>query len=162
MKENRFNPFTSENKTFSWWWFGIKVGIVAALIVIWWLENKNKPSVKPINKTSLAEGQSIPLPVDDLPTDISSTTETSEPKQPDNLRKIEGIGPKIQATLQEAGLETFSKIAAMEPTAIKRILVDAGIRLGDPTTWPEQAILAADGKWDELKELQASLKGGRR
>ena len=28
-------------------------------------------------------------------------------------------------------------------------------------SWPEQAQLASDGKWDELKELQDKLDGGR-
>jgi len=31
----------------------------------------------------------------------------------------------------------------------------------DPTTWPQQADLAANGKWDELKVLQDELNGGR-
>jgi hypothetical protein len=31
----------------------------------------------------------------------------------------------------------------------------------DPTTWPEQAKMAADGNWDELKTLQDNLKGGK-
>ena len=78
------------------------------------------------------------------------------------LRKIEGIGPKIQVTLQAAGIDTFAQLAASKPEDLKQILVDAGIRLGDPTTWPEQAALAAAGNWDELKEFQGTLKGGRR
>jgi large subunit ribosomal protein L21 len=31
----------------------------------------------------------------------------------------------------------------------------------DPTTWAQQAQLAADGKMDELKKLQDELNGGR-
>ena len=30
-----------------------------------------------------------------------------------------------------------------------------------PETWPQQAQLAADGKWDELKALQDELDGGK-
>ncbi|HBY69766.1 MAG TPA: 50S ribosomal protein L21, partial [Flavobacteriaceae bacterium] len=29
-------------------------------------------------------------------------------------------------------------------------------------TWPQQAQLAADGKWDELEKLQDELDGGRK
>ena len=32
----------------------------------------------------------------------------------------------------------------------------------DPSTWPEQASLAAAGEWDALQALQDELKGGRR
>jgi hypothetical protein len=31
----------------------------------------------------------------------------------------------------------------------------------ETTTWPEQAALAAAGKWDELKEWQDKLIGGK-
>jgi hypothetical protein len=38
---------------------------------------------------------------------------------------------------------------------LKGILEEAGSRykMHDPTTWPQQAKLAEEGKWDELKEL---------
>jgi hypothetical protein len=35
------------------------------------------------------------------------------------------------------------------------------LRLANPTTWPDQAGLAAAGEWDRLKALQDGLKGGR-
>ena len=31
----------------------------------------------------------------------------------------------------------------------------------DPETWPKQAELARDGKWDELKKWQDELDGGK-
>ena len=31
----------------------------------------------------------------------------------------------------------------------------------DPETWPKQAEMARDGKWDELKTWQDELDGGR-
>ncbi len=31
----------------------------------------------------------------------------------------------------------------------------------DPETWPKQAEMARDGKWDELKVWQDELDGGR-
>ncbi len=80
----------------------------------------------------------------------------------DDLRKIEGIGPKIASTLQAAGIYSFADLAISTPEAVSQILDDAGIRIGFPATWPEQAGLAASGKWDELEALQAKLKGGRR
>jgi ribosomal protein L30 len=80
----------------------------------------------------------------------------------DNLEAIEGIGPKIAGVLKAAGIATFAELAAADVASLSEILQGANLRLADPTTWPEQAQLAADGKWDEFKALQDSLKGGRR
>ncbi|WP_405370019.1 50S ribosomal protein L21 [Nonlabens sp. Asnod2-A12] len=77
----------------------------------------------------------------------------------DDLKKIEGIGPKIASTLVEAGIATFADLAKADPANISEII--AGVRGNHvPTTWPQQAQLAVDGKWDELQELQDRLDGG--
>jgi small subunit ribosomal protein S16 len=87
--------------------------------------------------------------------------ETAKPA--DDLKVIEGIGPKIAELLHEAGITTFSELAATPAEKVKEILTAAGSNFAshDPTTWGEQAKLAADGNWDELKELQDRLLGGR-
>lgn len=83
--------------------------------------------------------------------------------QKDDLRKVEGIGPKIASLLNDAGIFTFAELAATEASKIKDILVAAGSRYGfhDPTTWPAQAKMAAEGRWDELKKWQDELDGGK-
>jgi predicted flap endonuclease-1-like 5' DNA nuclease len=82
---------------------------------------------------------------------------------PDDLKRIEGIGPKISGVLQSSGINTFALLAKADVSRLKNILEEAGVgALADPTTWPEQAGLAAAGKWDELNTLQDELKGGRR
>ena len=76
------------------------------------------------------------------------------------MKKIEGIGPKIALTLVEAGIATFADLAKAKPAAISEII--AGVRGNHVTdTWPAQAKLAADGKWDELKKWQDELDGGK-
>lgn len=89
---------------------------------------------------------------------------TKKTTKGDKLAKIEGIGPKSEAILREAGIETFAVLAETSPERIKEILVAAGPRYKsfDPSTWPEQAKLAAEDRWDELKTLQDELLGGRR
>ena len=78
----------------------------------------------------------------------------------DDLKKIEGIGPKIASTLVEGGIATFADLAKAKPAEISEII--AGVRGNHVTdTWPQQAKLAADGKWDELKALQDKLDGGK-
>jgi len=82
---------------------------------------------------------------------------------PDAYKKIEGIGPKIEELLHNAGLATFADLADAPVDKLKEILAEAGSRysMHDPTTWPQQSKLAADGKWDELKTLQDELDGGK-
>ncbi|AUC21263.1 50S ribosomal protein L21 [Polaribacter sejongensis] len=80
----------------------------------------------------------------------------------DDLKKIEGAGPKAAEALVAAGLDTFAKVAKADPAKLSEILTEASSRLSHlvTTTWPKQAGLAAEGKWDELKELQDRLDGG--
>ena len=92
----------------------------------------------------------------------SVSAPTTQSKGSDDLEQIEGIGPKIASILKAAEITTFAQLAATEVTHLSDILQGANLRLADPATWPEQANLAAEGKWDELKALQDSLKGGQR
>ncbi len=80
----------------------------------------------------------------------------------DDLTKIEGIGPKAAEALVSAGVESYAKLAKAKADKIKEILTEASSRMAhlDPTSWPKQAKMAADGKWDELKEWQDNTKGG--
>lgn len=82
----------------------------------------------------------------------------------DDLKKIEGIGPKIAGLLKEDGIRTFAQLAAAEVTRLQDVLDRAGSRykLANPETWPEQAGCAAAGRWEDLGTLQDQLKGGRR
>ena len=78
----------------------------------------------------------------------------------DDLKKVEGIGPKIAETLAEAGITTFAQLAKTDAAKIAEIISDVrGNHVTD--TWPAQAQLAADGKWDELKKWQDELDGGK-
>lgn len=81
----------------------------------------------------------------------------------DDLKAIEGIGPATDKLLRENGITTWRELANSSAEHIKSILTAAGSRfaLGDPTTWPKQAELAADGKFDELREYQDFLDGGK-
>lgn len=83
---------------------------------------------------------------------------------PDDLTRVEGIGPRIAGLLGDAGIRSFADLAVTSSSRLAGILADAGpnFRLADPGTWPEQALLAARGEWDALERLQAQLRGGVR
>lgn len=93
---------------------------------------------------------------------VAAKVKVSASADSDDLKLIEGIGPKIAGVLEQAGVTTFAKLAETTPERLTEIMQEAKLRLANPETWPEQAALAAAGKWDDLKELQTRLNAGRR
>ena len=80
----------------------------------------------------------------------------------DDLTKIEGIGPKIEALLNQSGIHTYSELSMAAAEQIQTLLQNAGgaFAAHDPSTWPQQGAMAANGQWDELKAWQDTLQGG--
>lgn len=108
------------------------------------------------------ESVAAPAP-ESAPAPVVESRVVAMPYKQDDLKIIEGVGPKIEQLLQEGGLDTWEKLAAADPQDIKTLLRAAGdrYRIHDPTTWPEQAQLAVDHEWDELEEYQDALSGGK-
>jgi len=81
----------------------------------------------------------------------------------DDLKAVEGIGPKIEELLKSKGISTWRILSETEVSEIKKILNGGGPRfqLADPSTWPTQAGLAAEEKWNELRDYQEKLNGGK-
>jgi len=116
--------------------------VVLAVGVRWWLRRSRERGARPI--------------------EIRGAGGEGEPPPPDELKRIEGIGPQIAALLQDQGIRTFASLAGADRERLREILREAGLPFVDPGTWPEQAALAARRKWEELAALQGELKGGRR
>lgn len=83
--------------------------------------------------------------------------------KPDDLKVVEGIGPKIEQLFHNAGIKTFVALSETHPDRLTEILRAAGPRyqMHNPETWPKQARMAADGKFEELKAWQDELNKGR-
>ena len=81
----------------------------------------------------------------------------------DDLKVVEGIGPKIEGLLNEAGITTWAELAGAPTDKVQAILDEAGprYRMHDPATWAKQAELANNAQWAELEEYQDRLKGGK-
>jgi predicted flap endonuclease-1-like 5' DNA nuclease len=86
----------------------------------------------------------------------------AEPSKPDDLHQIEGIGPKVAELLNTAGITTFAVLAETDVDRLNQILDEAKLQYMEPSSWPEQAALAAKGDWKGFETLTAELKGGRR
>ena len=115
----------------------LAIAVVLAIAIWWWMvgygRRREAPAVEP--KAAIA----------------------------DDLTRIEGIGPKISGLLREAGISTFAQLAGTGVDRLEQIIAEAGLTaLANPSTWPAQARLAAEGQWDRLDALQEELKGGRR
>lgn len=82
----------------------------------------------------------------------------------DDLKKIEGIGPKIEEILNTAGIISYADLSNSGMDELKSLLATAGKRyqIHNPSTWAQQAHLAAAGKWDELQKWQDELNGGKK
>ena len=103
--------------------------------------------------------------VPNVEVDVEATKETvaeKEKVEADDLTKVEGIGPKAAEALVAAGIATFADLSKGDAEKIKEILTEASSRMAhlDPTSWPKQAKMAVEGKWDEHKEWQDNTKGG--
>jgi small subunit ribosomal protein S2 len=154
-------------------WLLFLLILIIIVILVWaLLRNRPKPNDLPTHH-DLEKPEShqveLPEPTTELKTEEvkEDTTEPIEETKTtsvvieDDLEIIEGIGPKIATLLKEAGIKTFVQLADTDVARLKSILLAANLRVNDPTSWPEQAKLAAAGKADELKQLQDHLKGGR-
>lgn len=114
----------------------------------------------------VAEASVSDAPIVEVAADAPATEETpmvADSSTSDDLTKIEGIGPKIAELFNNSGITTFAKLAASNAEDLKNILTEAGSNFAshDPTTWPQQSQMAAEGKMDELKAWQDELKGGK-
>lgn len=142
-----------------WWLLWLILIIALISIVFTWISRLGRQETPAATEvaasTSVVEAETPPAPA-------PAEEEAAEAPEPDDLTRIEGIGPKISGLLQDAGITTFSQLANADVEQLKEMLLEAKLRIADPTTWPEQAQLAADGQWEALDKLQDDLKGGRR
>lgn len=127
------------------------IAALSALLLLILRGRRRELTVAPAGE-SREQVKSIRLPAE--------TPDTAPPKG-DDLTLVEGIGPKVAATLAAAGITTFKQLSKTKPETVREILRRAGNRISNPATWPEQARLAAAGKWEDLKKYQAELKAGR-
>lgn len=165
------------------WWLWAVLGLLL-LFLLWWLFLRRRPAPPPPPEPPYRVTTTPPVPpVMPEPTPYNPVPESPsrlvtpeldtfglapEPgltvvSEPDNLKRIEGIGPKIESILNGAGILTFRELSNTPVERLRDILIAAELRgsFGDPTSWPEQARLAAEGLWDELRTMQTNLRGGR-
>ena len=160
---------TEETTGTPWWVWLLIILVLAFAVLLWWLwwrrreDEKDMPTVEP-KRVAPVEAPEVKMPEVQMPEVQPPEMQMPEvvPSESDDLEIIEGIGPKIAGLLKAAGITTFAQMADADLARVQEILSAAKLRLADPTTWAEQARLAANGDWPALETLQNQLKGGRR
>jgi len=130
------------------WLLWLVLAIFVVVVVVGWLTSSKSKEEAPVEAHAPAH--------DDHAEEVHAEA------APDNLTKLEGIGPKVSGVLAAAGYTTFAGLAAADVDAVREVLKEAGLQMMDPSGWIEQADLAAKGDTDALAKLQDELKGGRR
>ena len=81
----------------------------------------------------------------------------------DDLTKVEGIGKKIEALLYKNNIHSYKQLSKVTIISLKAVLESGGSKFSmhNPGSWPKQAKLAAEAKWEDLALFQQHLKGGK-
>lgn len=169
---SHFNPFASGDA----WWQHLLMLAVAAILgyIIGYLTSKGKMEKLQTELDALdidleeCQQRKKVLAVTSSPSAKAVTYIAPAPTPvvaviPDDLKRIEGIGPKIEQLLHKEGILTYAQLAETPSERIKEILSEAGSRfhMHNPSTWPRQSSYARDGQWEELKAWQEELNKGR-
>ncbi len=124
--------------------------------------------VAPVETAPVAEAPAAEAPVAEKTKAKASasakiTLPSGKKVKADDLKLVEGVGPKIEGLLHDAGIKTWADLAGTDTDRLKAILDEAGSQynMHDPSTWAKQAQLAHDGNWEELETYQEHLKGGK-
>jgi predicted flap endonuclease-1-like 5' DNA nuclease len=110
------------------------------------------------NPTASDAGEPPPVPR----TSSAAAAALGRPVEIDDLKVVEGIGPRVEELCHGIGIRTWADLSSTEVSLLRTMLSDAGprFRTQDPSTWPRQAALLAEGRWDEFKRFTDETAGG--
>lgn len=167
-----------DNSDITYWLLLLGVGIVGFLIG-YFLRGGSKDSTDTAeiaelkNKLNSLEGElkSCQKALDDAKSDGQDHTfdfKTAKSvfrktiKQ-DDLKVIEGIGPKIESLFHNYDIKTWDALAHCSVAKCQEVLESGGdrFRVHDPSSWPMQAMMCYENKWKELYRWQEEHKHGK-
>jgi len=96
------------------------------------------------------------------PDDLAASVPAQRNGAGDDLKRLEGVGPKAAAALNAAGITTYAQLAEADDATIRAAFASAGMRRpASAVTWPRQARLLADGDLAGFTQLARSIKATR-
>ena len=95
--------------------------------------------------------------------EIAAKSNFTKPIRENDLKVIEGIGPKIEGMFHEAGIKTWKTLSETSVAGCQDILKKGGERykIHDPSSWPMQAKMCYTNKWKELMKWQNEHAHGK-
>ncbi len=99
-------------------------------------------------------------PIPDL---VEGERVLGHPLRFNDLTTIQGVGPALAQLCISRGLTTWWSLAHADIELLRSMLAEAGpkYQVHDPTTWPQQARLLANGQWERFATLAAALRAGQ-
>lgn len=174
MWNRMFKPVWGAKESGRRWWLWFFVFLTLELLLIRWLRELQRQRSQTMTRETTAiqvateplpqAKERAPLQVAKEPSPAPEREKASVEKankttlEAADFRRIEGIGPKVNQLLHEAGIRTYQQLAGSSEEDLKRILREANLYMINPETWPEQAQLAAKGDWEGLEALKEKLK----
>ena len=81
----------------------------------------------------------------------------------DDLKIVEGIGPKIEGLFHNFGIKTWKELSEASTDKCQEVLNSGGsrYRIHDPASWPMQAKMAHEGQWKKLVKWQEDHRAGK-
>lgn len=122
------------------------------------LKAKSSSFVAPHAVNSGLIGAYVPFDADLASSDFGKKVKEND------LKIIEGIGPKIEELFHANGILTWEVLSETSVNRCQEILdkEEEQFVVHDPKTWPHQSKLAFEGKWKKLKDWQNAHIGGKK
>jgi predicted flap endonuclease-1-like 5' DNA nuclease len=164
------------------WLIPLLTGLICGLIGYYWgkgssttidnsadlklLEDKNSKLQADLDacNNKISALAAAPTEVAGLPFDASAAKAVfGKPIKQDDLKVVEGIGPKISEMFQNAGIGTWKALSETAVARCQEVLDGGGERykVHDPASWPMQAKMCYEGKWAELLKWQDEHDHGK-
>jgi predicted flap endonuclease-1-like 5' DNA nuclease len=127
---------------------------------------RHNEQLEAAKKSSAVHNFAAPVPaapVTPPPAPVTPPPAPAAPAAEDDLKKIEGIGPKIEELIKNGGIKTWAALSNTDPSVIQGFLDAAGPRykMHSPQSWPLQAGMAARGEWEALEKWQDEHDHGK-
>ncbi|MEA3037576.1 MAG: hypothetical protein QOE79_89 [Sphingomonadales bacterium] len=95
----------------------IAVAVLVGIIVAYWIfrgsrsRTGDRPVADPVPRRGVEDGEAGPAPA----TEAEAVAIPSASGPPDTLQTMKGVGPKLAAQLNAAGITRFDQLAALSP-----------------------------------------------
>ena len=116
-------------------------------------EPAERPATVPAPRAAV-EDDLPPVAAPDAATPLAGNGTANGAEAADDFRRIQGIGPKMAAALQAAGIRTYQQLAELDEPGLRETIKAAGLRATPSlATWPQQAKLLAGAGADAARVL---------